>query len=152
MTAKKELNISAIKEGTVIDHIPPEAVFQVADILKLDKIQDAVIVASNLKSKAMGRKGIVKISGKMLSKEEVNKIAIVAPNASVNIIKDYSVTKKLQVALIDEIRNSIRCSNPNCITNVENHPTLFYVIEKEPLKVKCHYCERYMDKKFIKIV
>lgn len=150
---KKELSISAIKDGTVIDHIHSNATLKVADILDLRGIKGIISIATNLPSKAMGKKGIVKISGKDLTKEEVNKIALIAPNATVNIIKNYDVKQKIKVAIPSIIKKIIKCSNPNCITNNEkNVMTKFYVHSKDPLKVRCHYCERNMEKEDIALL
>ncbi len=149
---KKEMTISAIEDGTVIDHIPSNAVFSVVEILKLEKELNELSIATNLSSKHMKKKGIVKIAGKQLSQEEVNKIAIVAPEATVNIINDYDVKQKLHVMIPDTIKNIIKCSNPNCITNIETVQTLFYVTKKNPIVVTCHYCERMMHKEDIRIL
>ena len=149
---KKEMSISAIKEGTVIDHIPANAAFEVADILNLEGIRSIISVATNLTSKKSGKKGIIKIGGKYLTQEEVNKIAVVAPKATVNIIENYEVKKKLNVSIPGIINKIIKCSNPNCITNVENAETKFYALSKDPLKIKCHYCERSMNKEDIRIL
>ena len=111
-----------------------------------------ISVAANLPSKQIGKKGIVKIEGKYLTQEEVNKIAIIAPHATVNIIENYGVKKKLKVSIPDEIIRVVKCSNPNCITNVEKIETRFSVLRKNPLKIKCHYCERDMNKEDIEIV
>ncbi len=143
---KKELSISAIKDGTVIDHIPSDAAFKVVEILDLDGIQGMISVATNLPSKAMGKKGIIKISDKNLTKDETDKIAIIAPKATVNIIKNYEVKQKIKVNIPSIINRIIKCSNPNCITNNEKVPTKFYILSKEPLKIRCHYCERNMDR------
>ena len=149
---KHELKISAIEEGTVIDHIPTDATFKVADILGLVNHNDVVSIAFNLQSKSIGRKGIVKVAGKNLTQEEVNKIAIVAPDATVNIIKNFNVREKIKVKLPEVVNNVVRCSNPVCITNNEQISTKFYVLKKDPLKIKCHYCERIMAKEDIEIV
>jgi len=149
---KKEQSVSAIKEGTVIDHIPSNATFKVVDILDLHGLKGIISVATNLESKKMGKKGIVKISDKNLTKEEVDKIAIIAPHATVNIIKDYDVKQKINVQLPSIINKIIKCSNPNCITNNEKVTTKFYVLRKEPLRVKCHYCERNMEKEDITLL
>lgn len=146
---KKELSVTAIKEGTVIDHIPSDATFKVADILDLDGLKGVISIATNLTSKKMGEKGIIKVDGKFLTKDEVNKIAIIAPNATVNIVKDYEVRQKIKVETPLEISKLIKCSNPNCITNNEKIPTKFYVLNQKPLKVRCHYCERNMEKEDI---
>ena len=149
---KHELKISAIEEGTVIDHIPTDAIFKVAEILHLDKHAGVVSIATNLQSKRIGKKGIIKVGGKSLTQEEVNKIAVVAPDATVNIIKNFRVKEKIKVKAPDVVENVIKCSNPVCITNNEQIATKFYVVKKDPLKVKCHYCERIMAKEDIEIV
>jgi len=149
---KKELSVSAIKDGTVIDHIPSSATLKVVDILDLKGIRSIISVATNLSSKTMGKKGIIKIGGKDLTKEEVDKIALIAPNATVNIIKDYDVKQKIKVALPSTINKIIKCSNPNCITNNEEVTTKFYVLNKNPLKIRCNYCERNMEKDDISLL
>ena len=149
---KKELKVSAIREGTVIDHIPSNVALKVAGILNLENEKNIISIATNLKSKKSGKKGIIKVAGKSLTKEEVDKIAIVAPKATVNIIRNYGVKEKIDVALPNIINNIIKCSNPNCITNNEDIKTKFYVIKKEPLLIQCHYCERGMEKNEIELV
>jgi len=148
---KKELRVSAIREGTVIDHIPANKVFEVVDILKLREHDNIVSVATNLKSKKLGKKGIIKIGGRELTKKEVNEIAIIAPAATINIIRNYEVKNKSKVELPNRFENIIKCSNPKCITNNEEVKTLFYLITKKPLKVKCHYCERVIEGNEIKL-
>lgn len=149
---KKQLSVSAIKEGTVIDHIPSNATLKVVDILDLKGIRSIISIVTNLTSKKMGKKGIIKIGGKNLTKEEVDKIALIAPNATVNIIKNYDVKQKIKVTIPETINKIIKCSNPNCITNNEKVTTKFYVLNKNPLKVRCHYCERNMDKEDISLL
>ncbi|MEK6984334.1 MAG: aspartate carbamoyltransferase regulatory subunit [Nanoarchaeota archaeon] len=149
---KKELKISAIQEGTVIDHIPTDATFKVAEILDLENHKGIVSIATNLQSKSIGKKGIVKVGGKSLTQSEVNKIAIVAPDATVNIIQNYDVKEKIKVKTPDIIDNVVKCFNPVCITNNEQVATRFYVVKKDPLKIKCHYCERIMGKGDLEIV
>ena len=146
---KKEMSISSIKEGTVIDHIPSNATLKVAEILNLEGIMGIISIATNLPSKTMGKKGIIKIGDKLLTQEEVNKIAVIAPNATVNIIENYNVKKKLNVSIPDSIEKVVKCSNPNCVTNNEKVETKFYVLKKSPLMIKCHYCERAMNKEDI---
>lgn len=150
---KKELSISAIKDGSVIDHIPSNATLKVVDILDLKGVRGMISIATNLTSKSMGKKGIVKISGKNLTKEEVDKIALIAPNATVNIIKNYDVKQKIKVAIPSTIKKIIKCSNPNCVTNNEKDiMTKFFVLSKNPLKVRCNYCERNMEKEDISLL
>ena len=149
---KRELKISAIEEGTVIDHIPTDAAFKIVEILDLENQKGIVSIATNLQSKSIGKKGIIKVGGKSLTQDEVNKIAIVAPDATVNIIKNYGVKEKIKVKTPEIIDNVVKCSNPVCITNNEQVPTKFYVAKKDPLKIKCHYCERSMGKDDIEII
>jgi aspartate carbamoyltransferase regulatory subunit len=149
---KKELKISAIEEGTVIDHIPTDATFKVVEILDLENHEGIVSIATNLQSKKIGKKGIIKVGGKSLTQSEVNKIAIVAPDATVNIIQNYNIREKIKVKTPDIIDNVVKCSNPVCITNSEQIATKFYVVRKDPLKIKCHYCERSMGKDDIEII
>ena len=149
---KRELKISAIDEGTVIDHIPTDATFKVFEILNLQNHAGVVSIATNLQSKSLGKKGIVKVGGKSLTQHEVNKIAIVAPDATVNIIKNFDVKEKIKVRTPEIIDDVVKCSNPVCITNNEKVPTKFYVIKKDPLKIKCHYCERSMCREDVQII
>src|SRR3989338_1660718 len=100
---KHELKISAIEEGTVIDHIPTDAIFKVAEILSLDRHTGVVSIATNLQSKRIGKKGIIKVGGKSLTQEEVNKIGVVAPDATVNLIKNFNVKEKIKVKAPDVV-------------------------------------------------
>jgi aspartate carbamoyltransferase regulatory subunit len=148
----KELKISAIKEGTVIDHIATENTFKVAELLNLKNRNNVITVGMNLMSKKLGKKGLIKIGGKNLTKEEVDKIALIAPEANLNIIKNYEVKKKFKLEIPKVIEKIMKCANPKCITNVEPVPTKFYVIRKNPLKVRCHYCERLIEGKDIELI
>lgn len=148
----KTLKISAIEEGTVIDHISTLNTFKVAELLSLKDGQNIVTVGVNFGSKKLGRKGVIKIGGRFLTKQEVDKIALVAPEADINIIKGYEVTRKFSVEIPDAIEEIIKCANPNCITNKELAKTRFHVLSKNPLKVRCHYCERVAGKENIELV
>ncbi len=138
----KELKVSAIKEGTVIDHIPAQNLFKVISILGLEKIQNAITFGTNLESKRLGRKSIIKVADRFFADDDINKIALVAPQARLNIIRDYKVVEKRQVSLPDEIAGYVRCFNPKCVTNHEDIRTRFFVVSKLPLELKCHYCEK----------
>ena len=150
MESKKEMVVSAIENGTVIDHIPTESVYQVIRILGLEKYKDEVLIGNYLSSNKLGKKGIVKIKNKHFSAPEVSKIALVAPFASIIDIEDYKVVKKFKAEIPDHIENFIRCANPKCITNAEVVPTKFYVVDKENLKLRCHYCEKFTTKETMK--
>lgn len=145
--SKKELVVSAIENGTVIDHLPPQSVFQVIRILNLEQIEQQILFGTNLDSSKYGKKGIIKVNNKYFEPVEINKIALVAPTAKLIIIKDYQVVEKKKVEIPDEINEFVKCVNPNCITNIENVPTKFKVINKEESKLRCHYCEKTTEKK-----
>ena len=151
MTGKRTLQISAIKEGTVIDHISTANTFKVLDLLNLRSSENFVTVGMNLESRKLGKKGLVKIGGRFLTKQEVDKISLVAPEANINIIKDYEVRKKFSVEIPDIIQGIIKCANTNCITNKEPAKTKFQVVSRNPLKVRCHYCERVVGKENIEM-
>ncbi len=138
----RELKVSAIENGTVIDHIPASAVFQVIKMLKLDVFDQMVLFGTNLESKKFGSKGIIKVSNKYFQAEELNKIALVAPHASIIEIKDYQVLRKTQVEIPEQVTGIVKCFNPNCITNTEVIITRFNVVDKDEIRLKCHYCEK----------
>jgi aspartate carbamoyltransferase regulatory subunit len=90
----------------------------------------------------MGKKGIIKVSNKFFRPDEINKIALVAPTATLIIIRNFKVVEKKKVEVPDSVEKIVKCFNPNCITNHENVSTRFTVIDKEDLKLQCHYCEK----------
>ncbi len=137
---RQELQVAALQNGTVIDHIPSDKLFQVVRLLNLEKMETPVTIGYNLKSGKMGSKGIIKISDKFFSDEELNRLAVVSPNASLCIIRDYEVVEKKDVVLPDELHGIFKCTNPNCITNNEPMESFFHVIDREKGIVKCHYC------------
>lgn len=138
----KQLSVSAIKEGTVIDHIPSDSLFQVITILGLDSLDTLVTFGNSFESKKLGKKGIIKVSDVFFSTEDINKIALVAPTAKLNIIRNYEVVEKVKVEIPDRVQGIIKCVNPKCITNNEVVTTKFRVINKDELQLKCHYCEK----------
>ena len=139
---RKELKVNAIENGTVIDHIPSKNVFQVIKILNLTEYQNQLLIGTNLDSRKMGKKGIIKVSNKFFKSDEINKIALVAPSATLIIIKNFEVVEKKKVEVPDYAENIVKCFNPNCITNNEEIATKFTVIDKKELKLRCHYCEK----------
>lgn len=144
----KELLVSAIENGTVIDHIPTEKTFQVVNLLNLQNETHPVTIGFNLPSKKVGKKGIIKISNKFFTNEEVNRLSVVAPKIVLNIIKNYEVIEKKTVETPDELRGIVKCNNPKCITNNEPMPTVFNVVDKAHGILKCRYCdkEQFIDK------
>lgn len=141
----KQLSVNAIQNGTVIDHIPAQNLFKVITILGLDKISNKITFGTNLESQRMGRKAIIKIADKFFEKDEINRIALVAPHAKLNIIKEYAVVDKMLVDVPDGISGIVKCMNPKCITNNEKITTKFKVVDKKNVSLKCHYCEKITD-------
>jgi len=144
---KKELKIPLIKEGTVIDHITAGNAVKVLHILGIpERTKSVVSVAMNVKSK-IGKKDIVKVENRELDPKEVNKIALIAPKATINIIRNYEVFKKYHVHIPDEIVGIVKCPNPTCVSNSKNEPieSRFLVVSKDPIRIKCYYCEREPD-------
>ena len=142
---KKTLKIKLIKKGIAIDHIKHGKAPEVLKILGISNgFQDSVTLAMNIPSREMKRKDIVKVENRDLDPKEINKIAIIAPHATINWIKNYKVVKKRSVSLPEDIVGIVSCPNPSCITNKEREPvkSVFHVTQNEPLILRCKYCER----------
>ncbi len=148
---REELLVAAIKNGTVIDHIPSSKLFQVVRLLHLEDIPSAIMVGYNLNSKKMGKKSIIKVSDKFFTDNELNLLSVVAPNVSLCVIRDYEVVEKKCVILPQDICGIVRCANPKCITNNEPMPSLFHVIDKEAGIIRCHYCEKEQSLEHVKL-
>ncbi|UBM63464.1 aspartate carbamoyltransferase regulatory subunit [Candidatus Sulfidibacterium hydrothermale] len=144
---RTELKVQAIRTGTVIDHIQAENTYRVFTMLNLEKSTDHVYFGTNLESKKLGKKGIIKISNKFFEPEEISKIALVAPHATLIEIRDYEIIKKQQVELPREVHNIVKCVNPKCVTNNQEVPTQFKIIRDHhgKLKLLCRYCEKTMS-------
>ncbi|WP_054841702.1 aspartate carbamoyltransferase regulatory subunit [Vulcanisaeta distributa] len=144
MSSKRELIISKIRDGVVIDHIPAGRALLVLRLLGISGREGGFRVAlvMNVESRKLGIKDIVKIEGRELTKDELNLVALVAPTATVNIIRDYEVISKFKVAIPDVIEGLLKCKNPRCITNQQREPirSRFRVLSREPLKLVCDYC------------
>lgn len=143
---RKELLVAALCNGTAIDHIPSDQVFKVVSLLNLEEISNPITIGNNLESKKMGSKGIIKISDKFFKKEEIDRIALVAPNVVLNIIEDYQVIEKKQVSIPQTILGIVKCNNPKCITNNEPMQTRFEVMDEKNVVLKCHYCNIKIEK------
>ena len=143
----KELKIQPIKNGTVIDHIEPGMALKVVRILGIPEPEShsTISIAMYVKSKKRGEKDLLKIEDRELKKKEVNKISLIAPNATISIIKDFKLKKKSRVSLPKVITGIARCSNPNCITNKgEPLESEFSVENGKEIRLRCLYCERYV--------
>ena len=139
---KKERLVAAIENGTVIDHIPANKTFQVSSLLQLETLTTPVTIGYNYPSEKVGQKGIIKVSDKFFTDDEISRLSVVAPNVVLNIIHDYEVVEKKTVRTPDELRGIVRCNNPKCITNNEPMSTVFHVVDKEKGILKCHYCDK----------
>ncbi len=138
----KNLEVSAIKNGIVIDHIPANALFNVMRILSLESITNRITFGTNLPSTRIGTKAIIKVSDMSLDKNNLDKIAVFAPQARVSYIEDYAVVAKHKIAVPDNFEGSIKCANPMCVTNKEVVRTKFEIINKVDLAFRCFYCEK----------
>lgn len=148
---KQALQVAAIKNGTVIDHIPADKLFTVVNLLKLQKTTQSITIGNNFASQRLGKKGFIKVADRFFSDEEISRLSVVAPNVILNIIKDYEIVEKKQVVMPDELRGIVKCANPKCITNNEPMTTIFHVADKENGILKCHYCEKEQNKEALKL-
>jgi aspartate carbamoyltransferase regulatory subunit len=143
---RKELNVSAIENGTVIDHIAQGKVLQVVKILGLESFEDHIYLGANLESKKYGKKGIIKVSNRYFEENDINRIALISPSATIIEIRDYEITKKFNVKVPEFVSGIVKCINPKCVTNDQKIPTQFKVTTTdERLRLKCHYCEKYTN-------
>ncbi len=145
---REELKIKKIHDGTVIDHITAGHALDVLKILGITgKEGYTVSVLMNVPSKMLKKKDVVKIEGRELEPEEVDKIALIAPHATINIVRNFEVIEKKVVKLPSQIFGIIRCANPTCISNSREPIRSSFLVEgEEDLRLKCHYCARIMEK------
>jgi aspartate carbamoyltransferase regulatory subunit len=142
----RDVKVTPIKNGTVIDHITPGMALNVLKIIGIPDtgVQSTVSVLMHVPSRKVKWKDIVKVEDRELDKSQVDRIALIAPNATINIIRNYNVVEKHHVEAPSEVIGLVRCENPNCITNKPREPvkSKFTVVSREPLQLKCNYCER----------
>lgn len=151
-TKKQALQVAALQNGTVIDHIPSDKLFTVVFLLGLQHTDSNLTIGNNFESKKWGKKGIIKVENRFFTDEEISRLSVVASNIKLNIIRDYEVVEKREVEMPSELRGIVKCNNPKCITNNEPMTTLFSVTDKEVGILKCHYCEKEQKKDTIKLV
>lgn len=149
---RQELLVAALENGTVIDHIPSNKLFEVVNVLHLEQMKTSITVGYNLRSKKMGHKSIIKIAGKFFSDEELNQLSVISPNVTLCIIKDYEIVEKKEVKMPDVLKGIVRCANPKCISNNEPMRTHFHVIDKGKGILQCHYCNKEVDLDNVKMV
>ncbi len=137
------VRIVKIQDGTVIDHIAAGHALDVLQILGITGKEGSIVtLAMNITSNRIGTKDIVKLENRFLMESEVARIALVAPEATINTIRDSKIEKKNRVALPETITNVIICPNGRCVTNKEREPITpkYEVLNQKPIKVKCKYC------------
>ena len=149
---KEELQVVALKNGTVIDHIPSDKLFTVVSLLGLKNSESTITIGNNLPSNKLGKKGLIKVADRFFTDEEVSRLSVVAPNVKLSIIRDYEVVEKKEVIMPDVVKGIVKCGNPKCITNNEPMTTIFHVLCKENGILKCHYCEKEQNKESIKLL
>ena len=149
---KEELQVVALKNGTVIDHIPSDKLFTVVSLLGLKNSESTITIGNNLPSKKLGKKGLIKVANRFFTDEEISRLSVVAPNVKLSIIRDYEVVEKKEVIMPDVVKGIVKCGNPKCITNNEPMTTIFHVICKENGILKCHYCEKEQNKETVKLL
>ena len=142
--------VAAIENGTVLDHIPNERLFDVVSMLHLDQMSNAITIGFNFKSAVMGCKSIIKITDKYFTNEELNQLSAVAPNITLCVIKDYEIIEKRTVVMPDELVGIVRCQNPKCITNNEPMRTRFRSVGEGILR--CSYCNKDVELRDVCIV
>ena len=149
LAVEEELHVKKIRKGTVIDHITAGNALSVLKILGLTGSGDNVVsIVMNVPSQNLRTKDIVKIEGRELSPDEVDRISLISPKATINIIRNYKVVEKQKTRMPNVIRGTVRCANLSCISNSDEPLTQIFIVEnEEPLKMRCHYCNRIMSEK-----
>jgi aspartate carbamoyltransferase regulatory subunit len=140
----KEFKVTPIRNGTVIDHIAVGMALKVLKIVGVkDDVNSTVSVLMHVPSKKAGWKDIVKIEDRELDPKELDRIALISPNATINIIRDYNVAEKFVVEVPNVIKGIMKCANPGCITNKDEPVEPEFVVEsKKPITLRCIYCDR----------
>ncbi len=150
MTRETQLQVEAIKNGTVIDHIPAQFGIKVLKLFDMHNSEKRVTIGLNLPSSALGHKDLLKIENEFINEQQANKLALYAPHATVNQIEDYEVVKKLALELPEQVNNVFECPNTNCITHGEPVESSFRVIEKKnDIRLKCKYCEKVFSREIV---
>ncbi|MCL7415356.1 MAG: aspartate carbamoyltransferase regulatory subunit [ANME-2 cluster archaeon] len=150
MTLKKEVRVHPIRDGTVIDHIKAGQAMNVLRILGITGSSSAVIsVAMNVSSQDIGSKDVVKIENRELMEKEVDKIALISPNATINIIREFGVAGKHRVELPEMVESMVRCANPNCISNTNEPVSSKFEVKKGPIRLRCIYCEHVITENIV---
>jgi len=145
---QKKLQVEAIQQGSVIDHIPTQQGVKILRFFNLTQTHEKITIGLNLATHTGQTKDLIKVENTFISDEQANQLALFAPSATINQIKDFQVVHKFQVQLPDSFIGVLACPNSNCISHNEPVDTRFYVKKKATLKLKCHYCEKTFDHSF----
>ncbi|HQD88565.1 MAG TPA: aspartate carbamoyltransferase regulatory subunit, partial [Methanomassiliicoccaceae archaeon] len=139
--------VTPIRNGTVIDHIDCGQALKVLRIIGItDSVRSTVSVLLHVPSKKDGWKDVIKVEDRELDTKEVDKISLIAPKATINIIRDFNVAEKFNVKLPDVAKGIVRCGNPNCITNMDEPVETEFIVEsKDPIVLRCLYCDRIQE-------
>ncbi|KJF81782.1 aspartate carbamoyltransferase regulatory subunit [Photobacterium angustum] len=150
MSKETQLKVEAIKNGTVIDHIPAHVGIKVLKLFNMDNSNQRVTIGLNLPSSALGAKDLIKIENVFINEDQANQLALYAPKATVNQIENYEVVKKLNLSLPDFISAVFKCPNTNCISHGEPVSSGFKVLTKKAdIQLKCKYCEKVFSREIV---
>ncbi|MEZ8019159.1 aspartate carbamoyltransferase regulatory subunit [Vibrio splendidus] len=150
MVKQTQLQVEAIRNGSVIDHIPAHLGIKILKLFKLHKTEQRITMGLNLPSSALGNKDLIKIENIFLTKEQANQLALYAPQATVNQIEEYKVVNKLTLVLPEQINSVFACPNSNCISHGEPVESSFNVqLKHENVQLKCHYCEKVFSREIM---
>jgi aspartate carbamoyltransferase regulatory subunit len=145
--------VEALKQGTVIDHIPAGQGVNILRLFKLAETGERITVGLNLSSRHMGAKDIIKVENVALTEEQANELALFAPKATVNVIDNFEVVKKHKLELPESIEGIFACPNSNCISHAEPVKSFFSVrAQAKDVKMKCKYCEKVFSKDIVAVV
>lgn len=148
----KSIKVSALKQGTVVDHLKKGTALRAIRVLGLQHGEAVTMIGMNFESAQYGKKDLIKIENKELTKDEVNKIALISPQATFSIIRNFKVVEKRFPELPEAIEGLVKCTNPNCVTNhYDDVKTNFIVLRSKPVKLRCHFCERSFDEEDVEL-
>ncbi|MDR2543949.1 MAG: aspartate carbamoyltransferase regulatory subunit [Methanobrevibacter sp.] len=146
-----EMKVKQIKNGTVIDHITANKSLHVLNVLGLPKNDTSLTIAMNVPSNDIEFKDIVKIESRELKPTELDQVALIAPNATINIIRNYEIVTKEKIKFRNELSSIIKCTNQKCVTNT-NEPIKpkFKLVKETHVLLRCYYCDRLITAEEIK--
>ena len=143
MTMNKTMSVAAIRNGTVIDHITHGQALAVLQLLNLTQSNKKITLGLNLPSLTQQFKDIIKVEDWELTPNEADRLAILSPLATINIIHEYEVAKKFKVSLPETISNIFKCPNPRCISNHEAIASQFFVkSHSQKIQLQCRFCRK----------